>query len=85
MRASRDLAQMNRIATYVRGKFECSMGEIDIELGIPVWKQYVLYRSFKEFFPDVELRRSRWRNKMLGEPVVVPMVSQETLVGDGVI
>lgn len=76
------MATMSKLVAYVRQKDECSMGEIDIQLGISTWKQYTLYRAFKEFFPDVELYRSRWRLRLLPEPVVVPMVQQETLVGN---
>jgi len=82
VKASRDLATMNRIVAYVRNKFEASMGEIDIALGIPVWKQYVLARSFREYFPDVVLSRSRWRNRVLTEPTVVPASRQNTLSAD---
>jgi len=64
MRASRDMGVMKRIADYVRDKFECSMGQVEIELYIPAWKQYWLYRTFKEFYKDVELKRGTWRFKI---------------------
>jgi len=79
MRASRDMALMNKVSNYLWNKMECSMGEIDIQLGIPVWKQYVIYRSFKEYFPDLVLERSRWRIRPIQEHVVVPSTTQDTL------
>jgi hypothetical protein len=59
----RDLARMSMIAEYVRHRVECSMGEIDIKLGISVWTQHGLYRAFGEYFPDIELSRSRWKHR----------------------
>ena len=76
------MATMSRLVAYVRQKEDCSMGEIDIQLGISTWKQYALFRAFKEFFPDVELMRSRWRLRLIPEPTVVPIVAQDTLTGN---
>jgi hypothetical protein len=39
---SKNRALMQRIDSYLQNKMECSMGEIEEELGIPVWKQYVI-------------------------------------------
>ena len=78
------MATMSKLVAYVRQKEDCSMGEIDIQLGISTWKQYALFRAFKEFFPDVELTRSRWRLRLLSEPTIVPIVKQDTLVGNTV-
>ena len=70
---------MNRIVEYVRQKGECSLGEIEVQLNIPIWKQYVLARAYKDFFLDVRLERSRWRLTTLKEPVIVPLTSQDAL------
>jgi hypothetical protein len=79
MRASRDMADMNRIAAYVRDKGECSMGEISLQLDIPVQRQYVLHRAYKRFFLDLELRRGDWRTKLVPENAVTPKISQDVL------
>jgi hypothetical protein len=63
MKTSRDMGVMGRIAAYIRDKGECSMGEVEIQLYVPAWKQYWLYRTFKEFYKDVELKRGTWRFK----------------------
>jgi hypothetical protein len=72
---------MNRITTYVRQKDECSLGEIEIQLDIPIWRQYVLARAYGDFFDDVKLIKSRWRLVTMKEPTIVPVVSQECLKG----
>jgi len=70
---------MNRLVEYVRPRGECSLGKIEVQLGIPVWKQYVLARAYRDFFQDVTLERSRWRLITIKEPVVVPLTSQNSL------
>jgi len=70
---------MNRLVEYVRQRRECSLGEVEVQLGIPVWKQYVLARAYRDFFQDVRLERSRCRLIVTREPVVVPLTSQNSL------
>jgi hypothetical protein len=74
-----NMALMNRIVEYVREKGDCSLGEIEVQLNIPVWKQYVLARAYRDFFHDVKLERSRWRHLSVKEPVVTPLTSQDAL------
>jgi len=73
------MGMMNRIVEYVRQKGECSLGEIEVQLDIPIWKQYVLARAYKDFFQDIRLERSRWRLTAIKEPVVVPLTTQNAL------
>ena len=70
---------MNRLVEYVRQRGECSMGEVEVQLGVPIWKQYVLARAYRDFFQDVRLERSRWRLTAIKEPVVVPLTAQDSL------
>jgi len=74
-----NMGLMNRLVEYVRQRGECSLGEVEVQLGIPVWKQYVLARAYRDFFQDVRLERSRWRLTVIKEPVVVPLTSQNSL------
>jgi len=74
-----NMGLMNRLVEYVRQRGECSLGEVEVQLGIPIWKQYVLARAYRDFFHDVRLERSRWRLITIKEPVVVPLTSQNSL------
>jgi hypothetical protein len=71
--------RMARITSYVVQKGECTLGEIELELHIPISTQYELYRAFKEHYPMVELVRSRWRYKELKELVPAPQTRQDIL------
>ena len=54
-------------------------GEVEVQPGIPIWKQNVLARAYRALFQDVRLERSRWRLTAAKEPVVVPLTSQNSL------
>jgi len=73
------MARVNRLVTFVRSKGECSMGEVEVELGIPMSTQYAIARGYKEFFPDIRLRRSTWMVVPVEAPVAVPLVRQDNL------
>ena len=59
------------------------MGEIEEELGIPLQKQYLLYRAYRDVFPAVKLENGRWTwdLRALGQPV--PATSQDVLTAKG--
>ena len=71
--------RMALITTFVVQRGECSLGEIALELHIPISTQYELYRAFKDLYPTVELVRSRWRYKELREPLPTPRIPQDVL------
>jgi hypothetical protein len=75
----KNLGMMNRIAELVRGKGECSLGEIEIELNISIWKQYELDRAYREYFKDVRLVKGSWQLITAKEPLIVPLNRQDTL------
>jgi len=79
VRASTNIGAMNRIVGYVRDKGQASMGEIEVQLSVSVWKQYELYRAYREFYQDIRLAKGYWRTLALKEPVVIPLVSQDSL------
>jgi len=76
-------ALMFQIDKYLENKSECSMGEIEEELSIPLQKQYLLYRAYRDFFPAIKLQDGRWTwdYKQLEHPV--PATSQDALSGKG--
>jgi hypothetical protein len=76
---SNNRAVMAQIDKYLENKSECSMGEVEEELGIPLQKQYLVYRAYRDFFPSIKLKDGRWtwNYKQLGQPV--PVTSQDTL------
>jgi hypothetical protein len=80
---TKEMALMRKIDKHLMDKSECSMGEIYEELEIPIWKQYVLYRAYQDYFPAIKLKGGRWSwdYKQLGQPV--PASSQDTLTGKG--
>jgi len=73
------MGPMNMLVEYVRQRGECSLGEVEVPIGIPIWKQYVLARAYRDFFQDIRLERSQWRLIAIKEPVVVPLTSQNSL------
>lgn len=76
-------AVMGQIDKYLEDKSECSMGEIEEQLGIPLQKQYLVYRGYRDFFPAIKLKNGRWTwdYKQLVQPV--PATSQDTLSAKG--
>jgi len=70
---------MNMLVEYVRQRGECSLGEVEVQIGIPIWKQYALARAYRDFFQDVKLEHSRWRFTVIKEPVMVPLTTQNSL------
>jgi len=40
---------MNRLVEYVRQRGGMLSGEVEVQLGIPIWKQYVLARAYRDF------------------------------------
>ena len=78
-RMSKDMGIMSRIADYVRKKGDCCMGEIDLQLYIPMWKQYVVYRGYGSMFPDVELHRGAWRLRPVPKETITPSIAQDQL------
>jgi len=74
-----NMGLVNRLVEYVRQRGECSMGEVEVQLGIPIWKQNVLARAYRALFQDVRLERSRWRLTVVREPVMTPLTSQDIL------
>jgi len=54
-------------------------GEVEAQLGIAVWKQYVLARAYTDFFQDVKLKRSRWELTITKEPAATLLTSQNSL------
>ena len=74
-----NMGLMNRLVEYVRHRGKCFLGEVEVQLGMPIRKQYVLARAYRDFFQDVILERSRWRLIAIKEPVVVPLTSQNSL------
>jgi hypothetical protein len=78
-RMSRDMGIMSRIADYVRQKGEVSMGEVELQLYVPGWKQYVVHRMYGRMFPDVELYRGTWHLRPIPPETVVPPLAQDTL------
>ena len=77
-----DKQLLAKIVSYLGGRLECSMGEIEEELGIKTWKQQAIYRFYRDSFPGLELKRGRWKYGYQGV-AVVPETSQEILFGKG--
>jgi len=50
---------MNRLVEHVRQVGEGSLRKVEAQLGIPIWKQYVLAKAYGNFFQDVRPERSR--------------------------
>jgi len=69
---------MAKIDGYLANKFECSMGEIEEELNVPLWKQREIYRAYKDYYPNLRLVDGRW-GWNLRALAAVPSTSQETL------
>jgi len=76
-------ALMAQVDRYLQDKSECSMGEIEEELGIPIWKQYWLYRAYSDFFPATQLVNSRWKWNIRALENPVPKSSQDILSSKG--
>jgi len=76
---SRNMGKWNTIVAYVRKRGECSMGEIEVELGYSWGEQYGLFGAFKDYAKDIILTRRRWHLVTITEPVIVPATPQEIL------
>jgi len=37
-----NMGLMNRLVKYVRQRGECSLGEVEVQLGIPIWNLSVI-------------------------------------------
>ena len=81
--STKDKTLMAKIDEYLENKSECSMGEIEEELGIKLWKQYWLYRAYHDYFPATELVASRWRWNLKALTKPRPGSSQDVLSATG--
>jgi hypothetical protein len=75
-----NIALMNRIVAHVRDKGgDVSMGEIELEVHVPVWKQYWLARAYRDYFLDIRLEESRWEINAVKGNGIVPPQTQDIL------
>ena len=72
---------LDKIDRYVADRLECSMGQVEEELKIPLWKQREIYRAYRDYYPKLQLSDGRWKCN-LRALASIPPTSQETLSED---